>query len=83
MMNCPACYNKLPGSRSCCGFVWSRPDQIQPNIKLDFLPKESDRKEASSNLAHIFLPKLALGFAQSLFSLVFLQLVLYIPLQKA
>jgi len=44
---------------SCCGFVWSRPDQIQPNIKLDFLTKESDRKEASSKLAHNFLPKLS------------------------
>jgi len=45
LMNiCPSCYNKLSRSKSCCGFVWSRPDQIQPNIKLDFLTKESDRK---------------------------------------
>ena len=60
LMNiCPACYNKLSRSKSCCGFVWSRPDQIQPNIKLDFLTKESDRKKEYSNFTHILLPKLS------------------------
>jgi hypothetical protein len=59
MKNCPACYSKLPGTMSCCGFVWSKPDQIKPNIKLDFMAKESDPKNVRDNLTHIFLPKLS------------------------
>jgi len=55
LMNyCPSCYNKLSRSRNCCGFVWSRPDQIQPNIKLDFMAKESDRKEKKQGFYSYF-----------------------------
>ena len=62
MNTCPACYNKLSRSKSCCGFVWSRPDQIQPNIKLDFLTKESDLK--GKNESYSYFSSLKTGPAQ-------------------
>ena len=63
LMNiCPACYNKLSRSKNCCGFVWSRPDQIKPNIKLDFLTKESDRKR--KNESYSYFSSLKTGPAQ-------------------
>lgn len=55
MKSCPACHSALPDDNNCCGWVWKYDNSRK--IKLDFLAKGSDRKNASSDLTHNFLPK--------------------------
>ena len=57
MKSCPVCHSALPEDDSCCGWVWKYENSRK--IRLDFLAKESDRKNASSNLLQYFLPKLS------------------------
>jgi hypothetical protein len=53
LMNiCPACYNKLSRSKSCCGWHWKDPEIKRCNYKLDFLTKESDRKGKNESYSY-------------------------------